>query len=559
MTHGPGTANVPGADGPGTPGPGAVGSAGTGALTAVFVRIKLSLLRNGLRQSSGRTAVFVVSAVLSLLFAAGQLLGLVLLRGHAQAATVAVLLTGLTALGWAVVPLFFPSGDETLDPTRLVMLPLRAGPLVWALLVASLVGIGPLFTLCLVLGAGVSVAHGAFAVAVAVVAVPLALLVCLALARAVAAANIRLLTSRKGRDLALLSGLVVAIGIQVVNFGAQRLGRAGGLARLEPAADLARWVPPASAVGAVDAAGRGAYGTAAAQLLLSAAALVALLLWWRRSLTRLMTAPDGSTVAAATATGADAVRGGSRTGWTRLLPEGRTGAVVQRALRYAWRDPKAKSGWVTSLALGLIVPVFNALQGTGSVYWACFAAGLLGTLMYNQFGQDTSAFWIVATTVSSKRDAYAELRARVLALLLVTLPYVTVVTVVTVAVLGDWEVLAEGLGLSYGLLGAMLGVGAWASASFPYSIPQDSAYKGAAPGQGGLAWASMLGGMLLSAVLCTPLIAAAVWTRAASTGPWVLLPLGAVWGALLTWGGLHLAAGRMFRRLPEILAAVSKA
>ncbi|MDT9682132.1 transporter [Streptomyces sp. TRM76323] len=552
MTYGTGAA---GAFGTGA-GAGAAGGADTGTLTSVFVRIKLSLLRNGLRQSSGRTAVFVVSIVFALLFAAGQLLGMVLLRGHAQAATVAVLLTAVTALGWAVVPLFFPSGDETLDPTRLVMLPLRAGPLVWALLVASLVGIGPLFTLCLAVGAGISVAHGAFAGAVAVLAVPLVLLVCLALARAVAAANIRLLTSRKGRDLALLSGLVVAIGIQVVNFGAQRLGQAGGAARLEPVADVVRWVPPASAVGAVDSASRGAYGTAVAQLLLSAAALAALLYWWQRSLTRLMTAPDGSTVAAV---GADTGRDRSGAGWARLLPEGRTGAVVQRALRYAWRDPKAKSGWVTALALGLIVPVFNALQGHGSVYWACFAAGLLGTLMYNQFGQDTSAFWIVAMTVSSKRDAYVELRARALALLLVTLPYATLVTVVTVAVLGDWGALAEGLGLSYGLLGAMLGVGAWASAFFPYSIPQDSAYKNAAPGQGGLAWASMMGGMLLSAVLCAPLIAAVVWTHVASAEPWALLPLGAGWGALLTWGGLHLAAGRTSRRLPEILAAVSKA
>ncbi|MEU1503072.1 transporter, partial [Streptomyces sp. NPDC005732] len=33
-----------------------------------------------------------------------------------------------------------------------------------------------------------------------------------------------------------------------------------------------------------------------------------------------------------------------------------------------WRDPKTKSAWVTSLAIGLIVPVFNALQGTGSVH-----------------------------------------------------------------------------------------------------------------------------------------------------------------------------------------------
>ncbi|MYS70055.1 transporter, partial [Streptomyces sp. SID5926] len=65
---------------------------------------------------------------------------------------VAVPCAAVLALGWAVMPLFFPSGDETLDPTRLVMLPLRPRPLVRGLLTASLVGIGPLFTALLLVG-----------------------------------------------------------------------------------------------------------------------------------------------------------------------------------------------------------------------------------------------------------------------------------------------------------------------------------------------------------------------------------------------------------------------
>ena len=78
------------------------------------------------------------------------------------------------------------------------------------------------------------------------------LLVCVALARAVAAANIRLLTSRKGRDLAVLSGLVIAVGARCVNFGAQRLGAAGrARPRSTRSADVLRWMPPASAIGAV--------------------------------------------------------------------------------------------------------------------------------------------------------------------------------------------------------------------------------------------------------------------------------------------------------------------
>ncbi|MER6009992.1 transporter [Streptomyces bluensis] len=539
-------------------------SAGTGteraaaagaSVTSVVVRLKLSLLRNGLRQSGGRRAAYVASTVLVLLFAAFHLLGLIALRGNAHAASVTVLLVAVLALGWAVMPLFFPSGDETLDPTRLVMLPLRPRPLVRALLVASLVGTGPLFSLCLLIGSVVAVARGAAAYAVSVLAVPLGLLVCLALARAVAAANIRLLTSRKGRDLAVLSGLVIAIGAQLVNFAAQRLESAG-LGQLDPAADVLNWVPPASVVGAVDAVSEGSYGVGAARLALSAVALAGLLSLWSRTLTRLMTSPDSSTLPAA-----EPARDRTRSaGLGRILPAGRTGTIMERSLRYVWRDPKTKAAWVTSLAIGLIVPVFNALQGTGSIYFACFAAGMLGIQTYNQFGQDTSAFWMVAMTISSPRDAYVELRGRALAMLAITLPYATLVTVLTTAVLGGWPALPEVLGLSFALLGAMLATGAWCSARFPYSIPQQG-YKNVAPGQAGLAWISIFGGMVASALLCVPVIALTIWLNVTAGGDdwtWLLLPLGTAYGAGITLLGLRLAASRTATRLPEILSAVSK-
>jgi ABC-2 type transport system permease protein len=323
-------------------------------------------------------------------------------------------------------------------------------------------------------------------------------------------------------------------------------------------ADVLKWVPPASAVGAVDSVSEGSYGAAVAQLALSAAALYALIAVWSAHLTKLMTAPDGSTLQAA----ADRPTARERTsgGLARLLPAGRTGTVMERSLRYIWRDPKTKAAWVTSLAIGLIVPVFNALQGTGSIYFACFAAGMLGIQMYNQFGQDTSAFWMVATTISSAHDAYVELRARALALLVITLPYTTLVTVLTTAMLDDWPRLPQALGLSLALLGAMMATGAWTSARFPYSIPQEG-YKNVVPGQTGLAWISIFGGMVSAALLCSPVIAAAIWAGIATNGDdwgWLLLPFGAAYGTTLTWSGLHLAAPRTASRLPEILTAVSK-
>ncbi|MDI3422125.1 transporter [Streptomyces luteolus] len=530
-------------------------AADTPGLTSTLVRLKLSLLRNGLRQSAGRRAAYLASVVVSLLGAALLLLGLLALRGSTHAATVTVLALAVLAVGWAVMPLFFPSGDETLDATRLVMLPLRPRPLVRALLVASLVGIGPLFTLCLAAGSAVAVGRGVAGLLTGIVAVPLALVLCVALARAVASANIRLLTSRKGRDLAVLSGLLIAVGAQVMNFGAQRLSTPGGLSRLDPAAEVLRWIPPSASIGAVDSMSRGSYGTGMTQLALCGVTLALVVAFWGRSLTRLMTSPDGSTLQAA-----EPRRDRGRAhGLSRLLPAGRTGTVMERSLRYVWRDPKTKAAWVTSLAIGLIVPLFNALQGTGSVYFACFASGMLGILMYNQFGQDTSAFWMVAMTISSPRDAYVELRARALALTVLTLPYAAFVVVVTTAVLGDWGRLAEVLGLSFALLGAMLSTGAWASARFPYSIPQEG-YKNVAPGQAGLAWISIFGGMVGAALLCAPVIALSIWLHVAGARDalWVLLPVGAVYGYGITLVGLRLAAPRVAGRLPEILAAVSR-
>ncbi|EHM26702.1 putative integral membrane transport protein [Streptomyces sp. W007] len=531
-------------------------AAPTTGLTPIFVRLKLTLLRNGLRQSSGRRAAFIASLVVTLLLAAAQVLGLVLLRGNEHAGTVVVLLTGVVALGWAVLPLFFPSGDDTLDPTRLVMLPLRPEPLIRALLVSSMIGIGPLFTLCLAVGSVLALAHGAAGIVFAVLAVPLTMLLCVALSRAVTTANVRLLNSRKGRDLAVLSGLVIAVGIQFVNFGAQRLGQAGGLSTLDPAADVVRWLPGASAVASVDAASDGSYGVAVAQLLITVAALAALMWMWQRSMVRLMTSPDGSTLAAAEPAREESGRGRL----SALLPEGRTATVMQRSLRYVARDPKTKAAWVTALAVGAIVPLLNAVQGTGSVYFACFAAGMLGMQMYNQFGQDTSAFWMVALTISSPRDAYVELRARAFVLLLLTLPFTLIVCAVTAAVIGDWRSLPGALGLSFALLGSMLATGAVASALFPYSIPQEGAFKNVVPGQGGLAWISILGGMLAAALLAAPVIVPTIWMHVTDRHDalWLLVPGGLVYGALVGWAGLRIAARRTAARLPEILAAVSK-
>ncbi|MER6688038.1 transporter, partial [Streptomyces minutiscleroticus] len=91
--------------------------------------------------------------------------------------------------------------------------------------------------------------------------------------------------------------------------------------------------------------------------------------------------------------------------------------------------------------------------------------------------------------------------------------------------------------------------------------PKEEGHKNVVPGQAGLAWISVFGGMVAAALLCSPVIALVIWQNVASGGDrwaWLTLPLGTAYGALVAYAGLRLAAPRTARRLPEILAAVSK-
>ncbi|WNI15955.1 transporter [Actinacidiphila sp. ITFR-21] len=533
------------------------------SVTPVFVRLKLTVIRNGLRRSRGRAIGWSAGVGFSMLYALGLGAGMIALRGGHYAPAAAVALAVCLGLGWAVMPLFFFGGDDTLDPTRLAMLPLRPRRLTTALLVSSLIGVGPLFTVLVSTGAVVAVAHGGPAAVVAVCAVVLLLVTCVALSRAVAAANTRLLTSRRGRDLALLSGLFVAVGAQLVNLGVSSLSSDGGLRRITAAASVLRWIPPAPVVDAVRSTGQGAYGLAAVQLLYGVVVLAAILRWWYRSLFRLMVSPDASTVVAA----ADAARSAGRAGWparaARLLPGrlvgGRTGTVMERQFHYLWRDPRSRASLATGLAVGLLLPLVAVVQH-GTVYQCLWAAGLLGMQLYNQFGMDGSAFWTVAATISTRRDAALELRGRALALVAIAVPYVTVVTAGAALLLGRLAALPETLGLAFAFLGALTATGAYASVRFPYAVPHDNPFGNAAPGQGGLVALNVFGGTLSGAVCCLPVLALSVGLHLTGHNAllWTVLPAGMAYGAAVGAVALRFTAPRLLGRLPEILAAVGR-
>ncbi|WP_441245625.1 transporter [Kitasatospora sp. McL0602] len=521
------------------------------AVVRALVQLKLRLLANGLKRSPQRMAVYVIGSLVGLLFVTAMSVAFAFLHGHAGAADAAVMLvTGLT-VGWAALPLFLFSSDESADPTRLTMLPLRPAAMLRGTLIGALIGPGPVLTLLLLTAAAIAAADGGVSALVAVLAVPLTAVTCVTLSRAVAAGNARLLSSRRGKDFAIFGGLLFAVLIQVANLTSQSVfGHHGGrldLSPLKPFAAVLRWLPPVSAVDAVRSAGDGSYGAAAGQLALTGALLVLLLRWWRGSLQQLMVTADASTQIDTKAVGR------SRT--DRLLPRGRAGAAMQRHLRYAWREPRAKAAVFTSIGMTVVFCVLSVIQGWSSVYVVCLAGLMLGLQMVNLFGMDGSAFWMVASSIATPAHAREELRGRAYAVVAYAVPSATLLAVVLAAATGQWSQLAPALGLTLAALGCGVGLGSVLSVLVPYTMPADSnPMRNAAPGQSGVVLLNSFGSLLGVLLLTLPVGGLLLALLLTDTPIWPVLLAGPLYGAGAAALGIRLAARRLLGRLPEILA-----
>ncbi|MFJ5232996.1 transporter [Kitasatospora sp. NPDC088391] len=524
------------------------------AVVRALVGLKLRLLRNGLRRSPGRAAGYVLGTCFGLLFGLAATAGLVALHGRAGAADAAAVLTAGLAVCWAAMPLFFFSGDESADPTRLTMLPLRPGALLRGTLLGSLIGPGPLVSLLLLAGAAAAAGRGAGSLVAALLAVPLVLLTLVALTRAVGAGNARVLSSRRGKDFAVFGGLLFAVLTQIGNLGVQSSlnGRGVDLAVLRPYASVVRWVPPVSAVDAVRSAGEGAWAVAALQLALTAGLLAVLLRWWLRSLQDLMVTGDSSTLVET----APAAAGRAARGW-RLLPAGRVGAVAQRHLRYAWREPRSKAAIFTGIGMTVVFAALSVVQGHGSVYVVAVGGLMLGLQSANLFGVDGSGFWMVAATLATPREARDELRGRVLAILLYGVPVLLVLAPAMAALTGHWGDLAPALGLTLAAFGTSLGLGCLISVYAPFALPADgNPMRSAAPGQNGVVMFNAFGSMIGVVLGCLPVGGLLAYLLLGHHPAWPLLPAGVLYGAALALLGIRLSAAPLVRRAPEILAKV---
>ncbi|MEO3876132.1 hypothetical protein ABGB18_45825 [Nonomuraea sp. B12E4] len=515
----------------------------------LFAQLKIRLLAGNLRGDVQRKLGFIFT----LLIAAGLavlgffLMSLLRLVPDDIAASLVIVAFAFFLIGWMVVPLMAFGLDDTLDPARLSLFPLRTHRMAVGMFTASVTGVWPAAMLVVTFGALVGLADGAGGFLIGIPAVLLQFALCVVTSRLITTALSSALRTRRGRDLLAVAVLLLVLLGQLPNLLMNR-GFGDPTAMLHGMAAVLRWTPPGMAAHAI--ADGGLTGLAEVAFL---AVLVAVLAWlWIKALGRALVTPDSSTQGASVRKGSGLV--------DRFLPDGPLAAVVTKELKYIRREPRFRVSWASAVFVTLVVAFSMGGRGEGEavnglpIFMTALGALMVALQSGNAFGIDGRSLWMNAVVFGSERDLGTDLAGRHLANAVIAVPLLAVIAVATGLFVGRPELIVPAVLSGWGTLGVGLGVGSVTSVIVPYSVPERmNAFSGAAPGQGGQAFAASMGSMVGIALLALPFL--------------VPMALGLVWvcvaapfyGLLAEVLGRRLASKIGFARMPELLAAVSKA
>jgi ABC-2 type transport system permease protein len=519
-------------------------------MARLLVQLKLRLLRNALRASTGAKVGFIVSTVLAALVAAGVFFLLASLRGHGAAVDLTTVIFTVFAFGWLIVPLIAFGLDGTLDPATLALYPLRTRSLAVGLLAASATGAWPLANVLGLLGVTVGLAHGALGVLVAVLAVLLQVAFCITLARWVTTGLAGALRSRRGKDFAAL--LILPIFalyegfIQIV----PRLTAEGSLTAASFAGvdSWLRWLPSGLAPHAIQDASDGHLGTAVLRLALLAGIIVLLGWLWIRSLGRALVTADTSTQSAA-------VRG-TKLPFARW---GLTGTVAARFWLYQRREPVSFIYWGMTAVIMVVASVSTVRTPhylVALLISGFFGGAFVGIFHINSIGMSGPGFGLDAMALSGRSAMRAWFAGLNLVLAAIAVPLLAAVSFGLAAVAGHPMDGFLGLAVDLAGIGAGLCLASIFSVSVAYPMEKRAGtpMPRAADGHNGQAIATTFAALFAVVLAVLPVIVAATLTGADSAAvrlP-VLVLLAAVWGLALAWGGVEGAASMAEQKLPEL-------
>lgn len=509
-----------------------------------LVRLKLALLRNGLRRSPWQVVGMALAALygLGLLAVVGAGLVGLSFQGTALRSHVVVVAGALLVLGWWVVPLVAFGVDATLDPRRFVTFGVPRRELLVGLTLAGAVGVPGVVTVLVGLGTAGVWWREPLAALVGVVGALLGVAACLVGARAVTAAMAPVLGRRRVRELvALLAVLpLVLLGpiMSTVSDGVVTLGTDG----LGVVAGVLSWTPFGAPWALAPAVVRGDLLGALARVAVAVATVALAYVVWDGALRRSLAQP-------ATASHEVRARG---LGWFDRLPATPTGAIAARAATYWLRDPR----YAIAVA---IVPLLPFVLGFGGGSTAVLVAGpltgvLVGWTISADVAYDGTSFW---SHLAAPLRGTADRWGRVVVAGSLGLLMTVAVTVGTAAYADRLALLPALLGAGLGLLLTALGTASVVSAMVVYPVqqPGDNPFS-TKQGASAAAFTSQLVGGTVVVLLATPtlvLTVLAVVQGSAVLG-WVALVVGLLLGTGVLVGGVLLGGRTLERNGPDLLA-----
>ncbi|WP_019134988.1 hypothetical protein [Cellulomonas massiliensis] len=512
-------------------------------MVAQLVRLKLTLLRNGLR----RSALQVVGIVLASLYGAGLLVvfvgGMVALSFEAPMVqrTSTVLLGAVIVLGWWLVPLLVFGVDSTLDPLRFVTFAIRRRTLLLGMAVAAVVGVPGVITAVATLSTAVVWWHHPAALVAGLLAAPIGLALAVTGSRAVTTAMARVLARRRAREVMIL---VVALPFLLLGPALWGFSQLEVSVDAEKIAEVVAWTPLGAPWAVPSDVVAGHWADALGRVLVALVALAGAAWLWDRSLAHALVNP------------AHEQAGGRARGLGAFgrLPATPLGAVVARCLTYWVRDPR----YAVSLVVVPVVVVVLWFVDPGDEGRLALLAGpavayLVAWGISADVAFDGTAFW---THLAAPVRGTTDRAGRLLASASFGLPLVVALAVGTSLASARPSVVVPVLGLSLGVLLTSYGVASVLSALvvYPVQLPGENPFQ-SKQGASMASIGSQLAGTASVVVLVAPTAVLAVLALRDGAPPAVgvlALVVGVLLGAVVLALGVRVGGAALDRTGPDL-------
>jgi ABC-2 type transport system permease protein len=515
-------------------------------MVAHILRLKATLLANGLRRSPWQIVGMVFGLLYGLLVLLLLVAGMVALSvgDRELRASVPVLVGAVMVFAWWVVPLIAFGVDSTVDPARFVTFAVPRRSLLVGIALAGLVGVPGAMTAISSVALGAVWWRDPLALVVGLLTAVLGLALAVVGSRATTTAALPLVGRRRVREAMAALAVVplLLVGPLMSRFSSGVTATPEDLARI---ADVLAWTPFGApwAVPA-DVAAR-EWGLAAGHAGVAIGALVLVGVVWAKSLEYGLVHPPHNEVS------------GKRRGlgWFDRLPPTPVGAVTARCLTYWVRDPR----YALAAAIVPITPLVLWVidRDGGALLLAAPIAGfLLGWGISADVAYDGSAFWThVASPVSGRADRWG----RVLAAGAIGLVTVLVFAIGSALVTDRAADIVPLLGVSLGVLLTGLGMASIVSAYVVYPVqqPGESPFETRQGASSAALFSQLLGWLVLIIVSLPEIVLAIVAMRSGSAilGATTLL-VGVGLGMTVLISGVRYGGQALERNGPVLLQRI---